>query len=144
MANYRIESDFSNVHILAEHLQQFCKKNTIDESLSNVLELMLVEAVNNVVEHAYAGKAGFVIDAQFDVNDDEVTITLIDEGVFFPESVYGEKRNQRISKDSYDELPEGGWGIGLITTIADDIEKYNVNGTNILVLTKYLKEVALV
>lgn len=144
MANYQIESDFSNVHILAKNLQEFCVEKDVDDSLANVLELMLVEAVNNVVEHAYAGKTGFVIDAQFEANDDEVTITLIDQGVFFPETVYGAIKNQIVSKKSYEELPEGGWGLGLITTIADDIEKYNVNGTNILVLTKYLKEEAVV
>ena len=140
MINYQIDSDFSNVKVLAKNLRNFCLENNIDENTTSVLELMLVEAINNVVEHAYKGKSGFVINTQFDIDERKITITIIDEGSYFldPEN----REINTTPENAVDELPEGGWGLGLIESIADNVEKYNVNGTNILVLTKNIGEVS--
>ncbi len=142
MTNYQIDSNLFNVQVLAKNLRDFCLDNNIDENTTSVLELMLVEAVNNIVEHAHKGKSGFVIDAQFKIDEREVTIIIIDDGSYFLDT---KNKHQVITipENAVDELPEGGWGLGLIESIADNVEKYNVNGTNILVLTKNIGEVSL-
>lgn len=131
-ANYQINSDFSKVKDLASFFRKFCGERNINNETTSVLELILVEAVNNIIEHAYQNQKGLPISAQFEAKHNEVVITLIDEGNLAPDSVYKEKKNMPKCED----LPEGSWGIGLIQSLSDGVEYYNVNGMNILVITK--------
>jgi serine/threonine-protein kinase RsbW len=77
------------------------------------LKLALTEAVSNSVRHAYAGGAGFVSIA-YQLTGDALAVEVIDDGRGFdpdrPPPLEGE------------ELTEGGLGIAIIRTIADEFE----------------------
>ena len=77
------------------------------------LKLALTEAVSNSVRHAYAGGAGFVSIA-YEVSGKALGIEVVDDGAGFdperPPPLEGE------------ELSEGGLGIAIIRTIADEFE----------------------
>ena len=83
-----------------------------DELLAD-LKLALTEAVSNSVRHAYAGEGGFVSIA-YELSRDALAIEVVDDGAGFdperPPSLEGE------------ELTEGGLGIAIIRTIADEFE----------------------
>ena len=53
MCKLNINSKFSEVRLGSDLLQDFCAKNDINVTTQGHLELILVEALNNVVEHAY-------------------------------------------------------------------------------------------
>jgi serine/threonine-protein kinase RsbW len=83
-----------------------------DELLAD-LKLALTEAVSNSVRHAYADEGGFVSIA-YELSQDALAIEVVDDGEGFdperPPLLEGE------------ELTEGGLGIAIIRTIADEFE----------------------
>ncbi|HEU5214605.1 MAG TPA: ATP-binding protein [Gaiellaceae bacterium] len=83
-----------------------------DEQLAD-LKLALTEAVSNSVRHAYAGGAGFV-SISYELSGDALAVEVVDDGQGFdperPPPLEGE------------ELTEGGLGIAIIRTIADEFE----------------------
>jgi len=83
-----------------------------DELLAD-LKLALTEAVSNSVRHAYAGGTGFVSVA-YELSRDALAIEVVDDGEGFDP-----KRPPLLEGE---ELTEGGLGIAIIRTIADDFE----------------------
>ena len=85
----------------------------LPEELLADLKLALTEAVSNSVRHAYADGAGFVSIA-YSLSGDALTVEVVDDGQGFdpnrPPTLEGE------------ELTEGGLGIAIIRTIADEFE----------------------
>jgi serine/threonine-protein kinase RsbW len=83
-----------------------------DELLAD-LKLALTEAVSNSVRHAYADGAGFVSIA-YELTGEALAVEVVDDGQGFdpdrPPALEGE------------ELTEGGLGIAIIRTIADEFE----------------------
>lgn len=77
------------------------------------LKLALTEAVSNSVRHAYAGEHGFV-SITYELSRSLLAIEVVDDGEGFdpecPPALEGE------------ELTEGGLGIAIIRTIADELE----------------------
>ncbi len=84
-----------------------------DETLAD-LKLALTEACSNSVRHAYDNGDGSV-DILYELHSDRLVIEVTDDGAGFdPAETAGE--------DSTDELAEGGLGIAIIRSIADDVE----------------------
>jgi serine/threonine-protein kinase RsbW len=85
----------------------------LPEELVADLKLALTEAVSNSVRHAYGDGGGFVSVA-YELAHDSLTVEVVDDGEGFdparPPALEGE------------ELTEGGLGIAIIRTIADDFE----------------------
>jgi serine/threonine-protein kinase RsbW len=84
----------------------------LSEELRADLKLALTEAVSNSVRHAYAGGGG-VVSIAYHVRRSELAIEVVDDGAGFDPDrapIEGE------------ELTEGGLGIAIIRTIADDLE----------------------
>ena len=83
-----------------------------DEELAD-LKLALTEAVSNSVRHAYADGSGFVSIA-YELSSRTLGIEVVDDGAGFdperPPPLEGE------------ELTEGGLGIAIIRTVADEFE----------------------
>ena len=82
-----------------------------DETLAD-LKLALTEACSNSVRHAYAGGEGSV-DIRYELHDDRLVIEVADDGEGFVPTG---------APDSDSELAEGGLGIAIIRSIADDLE----------------------
>ena len=91
----------------------------LPEELLADLKLALTEAVSNSVRHAYAGGAGFVSIA-YELGGDALAVEVVDDGKGFdpdrPPALEGE------------ELTEGGLGIAIIRTIADEFELHSQPG----------------
>lgn len=85
----------------------------LPEELVADLKLALTEAVSNSVRHAYADGGGFVSIA-YELRGDALAVEVVDDGKGFdperPPPLEGE------------ELTEGGLGISIIRTIADEFE----------------------
>jgi len=84
-----------------------------DETLAD-LKLALTEACSNSVRHAYSDGEGSV-NIRYELHADRLVIEVVDDGEGFDPSQSG-----RNGAD--DELAEGGLGIAIIRSIADDVE----------------------
>jgi serine/threonine-protein kinase RsbW len=83
-----------------------------DETLSD-LKLALTEACSNSVRHAYGNGEGHV-DISFELRDDRLIVEVADDGSGF--------EPEQSAKDDDDMLSEGGLGIAIIRSIADEVE----------------------
>jgi serine/threonine-protein kinase RsbW len=83
-----------------------------DEDVAD-LKLALTEAVSNSVRHAYPGGEGFVSIA-YSLSASALEIEVVDDGEGF-DPVASAPAEDR-------ELSEGGLGIAIIRTIADELE----------------------
>jgi serine/threonine-protein kinase RsbW len=83
-----------------------------EEQLAD-LKLALTEAVSNSVRHAYPDGSGFVSIA-YEVSGRALAIEVVDDGAGFDP--------QRPPPLEGEELTEGGLGIAIIRTIADEFE----------------------
>jgi serine/threonine-protein kinase RsbW len=77
------------------------------------LKLALTEACSNCVRHAYPGREGLV-EIIYDLQPDRLVIEVADEGEGF-ETTAGRTRTD-------DGLVEGGLGISIIRSVADELE----------------------
>ena len=132
MCKININSTFSEIRLASEFLQQFCGKHNIAVEIQGHLELILVEALNNVVEHAYQEKPDGNILIELKLVDNNTVIKITDEGIAAPGTVLIEGSNL----PDENKLPEGGWGLCLIQALADTIEYFRYADHNTLVLTK--------
>lgn len=125
-----IKSQLSEIKSLATVFHDFSKKNGIDKDTANLMELAIVEAVNNIVIHAYAEEPDHKIYAQFEVDENQLKIILTDTGKAF-------EQKQQI-KNTKTSLPEGNWGLDLIDSIVDQTQRYRTDKRNSFILIKQL------
>jgi serine/threonine-protein kinase RsbW len=83
-----------------------------EETLAD-LKLALTEACSNSVRHAYDGGEGHV-DISFVLHDDRLVVEVADDGMGFEPDGAG--------RADGDDLAEGGLGIAIIRSIADEVE----------------------
>lgn len=86
----------------------------IDEDAMADLKLALTEAVSNSVRHAYGSKGDGQVDITYELRPDRLGIEVVDDG-------HGFDPDEAPSIDG-EELSEGGLGIAIIRTIADEFE----------------------
>jgi serine/threonine-protein kinase RsbW len=84
-----------------------------DETLAD-LKLALTEACSNSVRHAYDEDGGHV-SISFELRDDRLIVEVEDDGTGFSPEAVGKNGDDA-------ELSEGGLGIAIIRSIADEVE----------------------
>ena len=83
-----------------------------EEQLAD-LKLALTEAASNSIRHAYAEAEGGHVQISYALGPDRIGIEVVDDGEGFDPALEG---------DGGRELSEGGLGIAIIRTIADEFE----------------------
>lgn len=130
----RIGSRLGNVRLLGLAVHAFCTYLNFTETEAYRVQLALVEAVTNVIIHAYDGQPGQEV---------EVTVTLGPRGLSFQVVDWGRPlpvlNPEALEFDPRDvsHLPEGGLGLIIIHRVMDRIEYHRVGATNILSMDKY-------
>lgn len=85
-----------------------------DDTMAD-LKLALTEAVSNSVRHAYGGSGGGHVNVTYELGRDRIGIEVVDDGEGFDP-------DEAPSFDGGGELSEGGLGIAIIRSIADEFE----------------------
>lgn len=86
--------------------------------------LVLAEVLNNVAEHAYGGAVGPVA-VSLRSRGEIVMARVVDQGIVAPALTEGADCDP-------DDLPEGGFGFGLIRALASGIDQQRRMGCNVL------------
>lgn len=105
---------------------------SLDVEESGTVELVLAEALNNIVEHAYpsCGPAGRI--AIFgDAKPDGLHFRIEDDGLPMPEGHAPTGALASIDVDKMD-LPEGGFGWFLIRDLSKDVCYERCDAQNVL------------
>jgi serine/threonine-protein kinase RsbW len=88
------------------------------------LKLALTEAVSNSVRHAYGPDGEGSVDVRYELHPDRLGIEVVDDGEGFDPDA---PEPPAASDDQ--ELSEGGLGIAIIKSIADEFELRSSPGT---------------
>ncbi len=97
------------------------------------VQIALTEAVNNVVEHAYADTSNGEICIQCDLSSDLLKIRIIDTGPPLPKGELPDGQPADIS-GPLEALPEGGFGWYLIRQLTCKLHYERQAGSNLLSL----------
>lgn len=90
----------------------------LSEDCLGTTELVLAEALNNVVEHAYARYPG-QIEVEVQRDPDQLRFHIRDQGLPMPGATPPSGRLPEAV--DFDDLPEGGFGWFLIRSLAQDL-----------------------
>ena len=107
----------------------------IEQGELGTIEIVLAEALSNIVEHAYPedGPSG-PIDIDCRADGDVLHVRIIDSGHPMPGEVVPEGTEANVDADLLD-LPEGGFGWFLIRELARNVSYSRNLGHNRLKLT---------
>ncbi len=106
----------------------------IDGDLRGSITLAVSEALNNVTEHAYAGRAPGEVHMVVDLLADRVLVTLFDSGRAMPGDALPPGHLPDRSGARAD-LPEGGFGWYLLHKLCLDLSYTRHAGRNTLRMT---------
>lgn len=99
---------------------------SLPTDLADRAQLVLAEALNNIVEHAYAEYDG-QIDLMIDLSDRGCACKITDRGLPMPFRCLPAGLPPAANSD---ELPEGGFGWLLIRTLSNDLDYRHTDGCN--------------
>lgn len=97
------------------------------------VQIALAEAVNNVVEHAYANAPSGEVSIRCNLDPKQLWIDIQDAGVPFPGKQLPAGMPVNLSVP-IEDLPEGGFGWFLIRELTSDIQYERKSGSNQLSL----------
>lgn len=123
--------DFQSVRIAAAEMRSVMANFGCSDELVAKCELCAVEAMNNVVEHAYAGRLPARFSFQISRFGDTIELAVSDTGRPLPEGVLAGTRLPQ----SDDEPREGGYGLALIRELMSDVHYQRKSGVNTLTMS---------
>ncbi|SLJ86315.1 ATP-binding protein [Novosphingobium mathurense] len=127
-----IAANLAEVRRLAAFLKEFCVRAGVVEAASLDLELALVEAANNVVEHGYTNTGQGEMTLEVSLAGDELRLVLTDGGSPVPEGYFSQCRVVDLDATH-------GRGCNIIQACVDEIDYVSAGGFNRLTLVKRLQ-----
>ncbi|MDZ4134677.1 MAG: ATP-binding protein [Paracoccaceae bacterium] len=100
---------------------------TMPEAERGTAEIVLAEALNNIVEHAYASDSG-EIEVTLRLIRSDLSCRIVDQGKPMPQDALPPGLPPEL--DPGQDLPEGGFGWHLIRTLARDLSYRRIDGRN--------------
>jgi len=132
-----VPSSTENLAMIRDFVGSIGQRAGLDQGEIAKLELAVDEACANVIEHAYGSDATREVTVKARVDEDAVSIEIVDTGKGFdPSTVQQDKLDQLISKRK-----SGGLGMRLIQTLMDEVQYEIIPGQkNALRMVKKLKK----
>lgn len=129
-----VQSEVTNV---VSMISGWLISHKVEQEIVAELELVLAEALNNVVEHAYLYREDGEIELLITLDDRRLKARITDSGREFDGPPPLKEMN--VEDCEFEELPEGGFGWNLIRTLTDDVEFEHQDHKNRLTLTRNLQ-----
>ena len=110
-------------------LRQQYRDMGLNEDTCSSVEIAVAEALNNIVGHACANQPDAVICLDLSRDATHVFVQVQDPGVALPgwNLPEGRRPNLEVARD---DLPEGGFGWGLIHMVSDRLGYSRIDGQN--------------
>jgi serine/threonine-protein kinase RsbW len=134
----RIASELANVALLGGAIRAACEAVGLTVQAASEVELSVVEAVNNVIEHAYGLASDGQVWVSLEVEAGSLEIEICDRGEAMPASVLASASAPRFDPTDLPQLPEGGMGLGIVTALMDEVRYRSDGGQNVLTLIRRL------
>ncbi|MFB9150853.1 ATP-binding protein [Roseovarius ramblicola] len=126
-------ADGMSVRALLAELRARLRARGLPEAACGTVEIVLAEALNNIVEHAYGDAGAGAIGLHAALGPAGLICTLRDRGAALPAPHLPAGRPPDMGTDP-GALPEGGFGWFLIRSLTREVRYDRVDGTNRLTL----------
>jgi serine/threonine-protein kinase RsbW len=137
-----IDSDLGNVSLVAAAVRSVCICLGLDRVAANQVELCTVEAVTNVIQHAYHGQPGHVVSVIVTIEIDQLRLEVVDSGTPMPVEYRERLLHGSDVFQIYDteraSLAESGRGLQIMHDLMDAVAYTLEGGFNRLQLTKHI------
>lgn len=130
-----ITNRIEELGVLSEKIEKLAQVWDLSESMAINLNLVLEEAVSNIIFYAFESPDNQNISISIRFEPNLLSIRIADGGKPFDPTIHEEPDILLSAEDR----PVGGLGIFLITKIMDSVNYTRQNDQNILTLNKYLK-----
>ncbi len=127
-----IENQIKEISSLAEKIEELAEEWEISPALAMNMNLVIEEAVSNIIFYAFADKYKHKIKISVSTDNKTLTISITDDGIPFNPL----EQQQPDIKLPAEERPVGGLGIFLISQIMDEMQYNRKGNENRLTLKK--------
>ena len=122
------------VRILLAELRKWLTNSGLDEDICGSVEIVMAEALNNIVEHAYSGAGKGLVDVSVTQQTAQLSFTIRDEGQPMPDLRLPDNQLPDANGPLAD-LPEGGFGWFLIHHLTHQLSYERQDDQNLLCFT---------
>jgi serine/threonine-protein kinase RsbW len=135
-----IDSKLEDVALVGREVNKLCSAAGRPFLEASDVELCVVEAVTNSIEHAYRLKAGHQVEVTFAIYSDELIVGVCDTGEPMDPKLLEEKDASffLLNPDDLGSIPEGGRGLAIIKEIMDSVAYTSKEGKNCFTMKKKL------
>ena len=130
-----IESRLENTYLIGLYIKTLARDLKLDNEQTYLVELAVIEAINNVIMHAYESQTGNPVTVEIIIEEDEIIFQIFDNGKSMQRSDVQELRFDPSDKSSY---PEQGMGLTIMKKSMDKIEYRVMKNKNQLTMIKKL------
>jgi serine/threonine-protein kinase RsbW len=131
-----IESKMACVGPLGEKVRAACLNLGLTERAAGEVELSVVEAVNNAIEHAYELAEDRLVEVALGRSSSLLKIEVRDTGRQMPPETLARVRVPRVDPADRASLPEGGMGLYLLSELMDTVSYETCAGKNVLTMER--------
>ena len=137
-----IDSDLSNVSLVAAAISSVCIYLGLDKVAASQVELCTVEGVTNAIQHAYHGQPGQLVSVIVTIEIDQLHLEIVDGGTPMPAEyikrlLHGSDVFQ-IRDIERASLAESGRGLQIMHDLMDAVAYTSEGGFNRLQLTRHI------
>lgn len=130
--HFVIKNDISELPVFSEKISALAEEWGLPMALTLNINLVLEEALSNVIFYAFTDKMPHDIKISFALGQKTLTIRITDSGIPFDPT----RHHQPDISLPAEERPVGGLGILLIMKIMDTVHYARKKNQNVLTLTK--------
>lgn len=127
------DSSHDHVFLVGAAVRGIAREVGLDELGAAHVELAVVEAVNNAIEHAYRGRPGHRVEVAVSAAGPRLTIEIADRGIAMEWEAARASAAARLARDP---LADGGRGLLIIREVMDEVGYRRDGERNVLSLTK--------
>ena len=133
-----IDSDLENVSLVGMIINKLCSLIPLSDTESYQIELCVVEAANNSIEHAYVMEKGHEVEVIFTLYSDRLIVEVCDTGKPMDQKCIEQNDISllEIDPNDLDNMAEQGRGIPIMKQIMDTMTYRTKRGKNCLTLIK--------
>lgn len=119
-----IESRLEDVPLLGTLVNALCCFVKLSATARNQVEVCVVEAVNNSIQHAYHGEAGHLVEVAVSLPPESLVFDIFDSGTSAdPSAMHADHCGAlKLSLDQPQAIAESGRGLAIMQAFMDSME----------------------
>ncbi len=122
----------ASVSVMLDEAKKWLAQENVCSSKITDIQIVLAEALNNVIEHGFSCENSGNVVVCIDMQDDIIVVEISDNGIEFTPPVAAQTPLQDTC--DIEHLPEGGFGWFLIREITTSFTFHRIANMNRLVL----------